>query len=160
MSAKTKIVVFKMREVIYTAIFAVLGICLITLLIFMFLKGRDNDSSSKNGSSVESFTNLAEAEDPIYIAGVYQSSVVLHNQVIGVEVIVDKHNINSISLIHNDDATITTMFPLFTPTMNELAAQIIEAQSLDGITYSEENKYTSMVLLEAIRHALSKAKIS
>ena len=40
MSAKTKIVVLRMREVVYTAIFAALGICLIILLIFMFMKGK------------------------------------------------------------------------------------------------------------------------
>ncbi len=152
MSAKTKIVVLKMREVIYTAVFAVLGICLIILLIFMFIKGR-------NGSDIESLSSSITNEEPIYIAGVYQSSVVLRNQVISVEVVVDKNNINSIRLIHTDDA-ITTMFPLFTPTMNELAAQIIASQSIDDVTYSEENKYTAMVLLEAIKSAINKAKLS
>lgn len=152
MSAKTKILVLRMREVIYTAIFAVLGICLIILLIFMFMKGKSN-------TDIESLSNSITAEKPVYVAGVYQSSVVLRNQVISVEVVVDKNNINSIRLIHTDDA-ITTMFPLFAPTMNELASQIIASQSLDGITYSDESKYTSMVLLEAIKSALSKAKIS
>lgn len=152
MSAKTKIVVLKMREVIYTAVFAVLGICLIILLIFMFIKGR-------TGSDIESLSNSITNDEPIYIAGVYQSSVVLRNQVISVEVVVDKNHINSIRLIHTDDA-ITTMFPLFTPTMNELAAQIIASQSIDDVTYSEENKYTARVLLEAIKSAIDKAKLS
>ena len=152
MSAKTKIVVLKMREVIYTAIFAVLGICLIILLIFMFIKG-------KNSSNIESLSGSITNEEPIYISGVYQSSVVLRNQVISVEVVVDQNNINSIRLIHTDDA-ITTMFPLFTPTMNELSTQIIASQSLNDITYSDENKYTAMVLLEAIKSALNKAKLA
>jgi len=152
MSAKTKILVFKMREVIYTAVFAVLGICLVILLIFMFIKGR-------SGSDIESLSHSITNEEPVYIAGVYQSSVVLRNQVISVEVVVDKNNINSIHLIHTDDA-ITTMFPLFAPTMNELASQIIASQSVNDVTYSEENKYTAMVLLEAIKNALNKAKLS
>lgn len=152
MSAKTKILVFKMREVIYTAVFAALGICLVILLIFMFIKGR-------SGSSLESLSNSITNEEPIYIAGVYQSSVVLRNQVISVEVVVDKNNINSVRLIQTDDA-ITTMFPLFAPTMNELATQIIDKQSVDNITYSDENKYTAMVLLEAVKSALAKAEIS
>lgn len=37
MSSKTRIVVLHMKEIIYTAIFAVLAIVLILLLIFMFL---------------------------------------------------------------------------------------------------------------------------
>lgn len=36
MSAKTKIVVVKAKELIYTALFVCLGIILILLLIFMF----------------------------------------------------------------------------------------------------------------------------
>ena len=152
MSAKTKILVFKMREVIYTAVFAVLGICLVILLIFMFIKGR-------SGSSLESLSNSIAGEEPVYIAGVYQSSVVLRNQVISVEVVVDKNNINSVRLIHTDDA-VTTIFPLFAPTMNELASQIIASQSVDNITYSDENKYTAMILMEAVKNALNKAKLS
>ena len=152
MSAKTKILVFKMREVIYTAVFAALGICLVILLIFMFIKGR-------SGSSLESLSNSIAGEEPVYIAGVYQSSVVLRNQVISIEVVVDKNNINSVRLIHTDDA-VTTIFPLFAPTMNELASQIIASQSVDNITYSDENKYTAMILMEAVKNALNKAKLS
>ena len=36
MSSKTRIWVFHMKELIYTAIFVVLGIVLLLLLIFMF----------------------------------------------------------------------------------------------------------------------------
>ena len=37
MSAKTKIVVLHMKELIYTGIFAVLGVMFLVLLIMMFL---------------------------------------------------------------------------------------------------------------------------
>lgn len=40
--AKTKIVVIQMKELIYTAIFAGLGILLIVLLIIMFLPDKSN----------------------------------------------------------------------------------------------------------------------
>ena len=43
MSAKTKIVVLHMKELIYTAIFAVLGILFIVLLAMMFLPGKDKE---------------------------------------------------------------------------------------------------------------------
>ena len=151
MSAKTKIVVLRMREVIYTAIFAALGICLIILLIFMFLKG-------KNGNDIPINQNES-TESANYIAGVYSTSVVLRNQVISVEVIVDENHINSVRLINTDD-TVTTMFPLFEPTMTELAAQIVETQSLDSVTYSEDSKYTSLVLLKAVENALAKAAVA
>ena len=40
MGSKTKIVVLHMKEIIYTTIFAALGILLILLLLFMFRPGR------------------------------------------------------------------------------------------------------------------------
>ena len=151
MSAKTKIVVVRMKEVVYTAIFAALGICLIILLIFMFLKGKDGNETP--------ILPQESAESANYIAGVYQTSVVLRNEVISVEVIVDENHINSVRLINTND-TVTTMFPLFEPAMTELAAQIVEMQSLENITYSEDSKYTSLVLLKAVENALNKAAIA
>ena len=47
MSAKTKIVVLHMKELIYTAIFAVLGILFIVLLVMMFLPDKDKDRAPK-----------------------------------------------------------------------------------------------------------------
>ena len=41
MSSRTKIVVLHMKEIIYTAIFAALGILLIILLFIMFRPDRD-----------------------------------------------------------------------------------------------------------------------
>ena len=48
MSSKTKIIVLHMKEIIYTAIFAVLGIILILLLTFMFFpKDKKTTDSSR-----------------------------------------------------------------------------------------------------------------
>nr|WP_330408435.1 hypothetical protein [Roseburia sp. AF42-8] len=44
MSAKTKIVVLHMKELIYTGIFAVLGILLVLLLVYMFSPDKDEES--------------------------------------------------------------------------------------------------------------------
>ena len=44
MSSKTKIVVLHMKEIIYTAVFAVLAIVLILLLLFMFLPDKKTDT--------------------------------------------------------------------------------------------------------------------
>ena len=52
------------------------------------------------------------------------------------------------------------MYPLMEPALDELSAQIIETQSLENITYSDDNKYTSMVLLNAITTSLEQAKAS
>ena len=48
MSSKTKIVVLRMKELIYTAIFVGLGILLIILLVYMFSSkgGKQKDSAA------------------------------------------------------------------------------------------------------------------
>ena len=144
MSAKTKIVVLHMKELIYTLIFAGLGILLVVLLLFMFLPGE------KDGESVETMQ---------YVAGVYSSSIMCGDSTVDVQVIVDESRIQSISMV-NLDETVATMYPLMQPALERIGEQVIEKQSTEGITYSAENQYTSIVLLNAIENAVSKAKIA
>lgn len=143
MSSKTKIVVLHMKEIIYTALFVVLGILLIILLTFMFLpKGEKNTSNSKE-----------------YMPGVYTSTVTLNNTNLEVEVTVDSSHINSIRF-SNIDESITTMYPLIQPAIEDIAEQIYKDQSLENITYSEENPYTSQIIVNAIEDALKKAEVN
>ena len=50
MSAKTKIVVLHMKELIYTGIFVALGILLIILLLIMFLPHNETAAGHANPS--------------------------------------------------------------------------------------------------------------
>ena len=134
MGSKTKIVVLHLKELVYTAIFAVLGILLILLLVFMFLP----DKKEKNGTAAE--------ETMRYTAGVYTSSIQLNDNAIDVEVVVDSSHINSISLKN-----------LMQPALDNLSQQIYKKQSLENISYGDDNQYTSTVLMQAIQAALDKA---
>ena len=145
MSSKTRIVVLHLKELIYTGIFAVLGILFLLLLIIMFLPGKSQ--TPEDGGE----------ESDRFVPGKYTTSVILGNSSVDVEVVVDANNINSIRLVNLDEA-VTTMYPLMEPALNDLAVQICEQQSLEDISYSEDNKYTSQVLLEAISSALEKAE--
>lgn len=147
MSSKTKIVVLHVKELIYTGIFAVLGILFIILLIIMFLP--KNDKESAVSTMTQTATNT-------YVPGIYTTSLILNDNVVEIEVTVDEKNINSIRLVNLDEA-VTTMYPLIQPSFEDLANQIIENQSLEGITYSDDSKYTSMILLNAITASLEKA---
>ena len=129
MSSKTKIVVLHMKEIIYTAVFAALAIILILLLVFMFLP--------KNK--------------------VYTSTVTLNNTALEVEVTVDETHINSIRF-SNLDESVTTMFPLIQPTIEDIAEQVYDSQSLDNIQLSEDSPYTSQIIVNAIDEALKKAE--
>lgn len=154
MSAKTKIVVLHMKELIYTAIFAALGILFIVLLIMMFLP--DKEKNPAPDSSAPEEESAAASSDALYIPGVYTTELVLGNQSIDVEVIVDRNSITSIRMVNLNDA-ITTMYPLLEPTFESICSQVYELQTLEGVTYSSDSKYTSLVLLESIRNSLDKA---
>ena len=142
MSSKTKIFVLHMKEIIYTAVFAVLAIVLILLLVFMFLPGH-----SKN-----------ETTEKKYKEGAYTSSFTLNNTELEVEVSVDESQIDSIRF-SNMDETVDAMFPLVQPAMEDIAQQICETQSLENIQYSEDSAYTSQIIIDAIKNALKNAEI-
>ncbi|MCI8772436.1 MAG: hypothetical protein HFI50_00675 [Lachnospiraceae bacterium] len=147
MSSKTKIVVLHVKELIYTGILAVLGILFIVLLIIMFLPREEKP---------ETVPTMTQTTSNTYVPGVYTTSLILNDNVVEIEVTVDERNINSIRLVNLDEA-VTTMYPLIQPSFEDLANQIISNQSLDGITYSDDSKYTSMILLNAITASLEKA---
>lgn len=160
MSSKTKIVVLHMKEIIYTGIFLALGIILLIFLILLFVPDADNktqpDAQPTPSSEASPTPDTAVSSSSLYIPGIYNTELVLNDQIINVEVIVDQSQISSIKLVNLSDA-VSTMYPLLQPTFDSLAAQICEKQSLEDITYEQESKYTSLVLLEAIRKAIEKA---
>lgn len=147
MHSKTKIIVLRLKELIYTGIFIVLGILFLLLLIIMFLPEKN--------TSPEVLSSSAST----YIPGKYTTALILGSSSVDVEVIVDENNINSIRLVNLDEA-VTTMYPLMEPALNDLASQICLSQSLEDISYSDDSKYTVQVLLEAISAALSRAQIN
>lgn len=208
MSNNPHIVVFKLKELIYTGIFVVLGILLIVLFINMFksdkkkpsassgeVNAANNDVSKRESNSSEltdsanatknqdtqgntdlaNSTNISSSSETqntsdksnskntvsdsetTYNPGVYASSLMLNNSSLEIEVCVDSHRINSIS-VKNMDEAITTMYPLMKNSINDLSNQIINSQSLENITYTDDCKYTYMILLDAISTTLDKAR--
>ena len=145
MSSKTKIVVLHMKEVIYTAIFLVLLIILGILVFFMFGSGKSSQVSSMGTSR--------------YTPGIYRSSLSLSNNTFDVEVTVDADRISSIHLTNLSETT-AAMFPLIEPALDSLASQIYSSQSLENLDYPSDQKYTSAMLIEAIRKAVEKAEVS
>lgn len=143
MSSKTKIVVLRMKEIIYTAIFIGLGILLVLLLLFMFRPKKEA---------------VASNAEVYYIPGVYSATLTLGSEEINIEVAVDANRINSITMIPLSDA-VTTMYPLMQSSLEQLTKQICQDQSLEQITYPYESRYTSQVLMQTIEKALNKASV-
>ena len=146
MSANTKIVVFKKKELLYTLIFIGLAVILVVLLITMFGK---KETYAPTGGEVAAS----------YIPGIYTSPINLGNQSLEVEVCVDAARIKSIRFTDLSEA-VTTVYPLMAPSMETLAEQIITNQSAENVSYAESSKYTCAAILNAIRTALGKAEIT
>ena len=182
MSANTKIVVLRRKELLYTGIFAALGVLFVILLLMLLLPGKDTDASygtpdSPDGTAATAMpdnvadlgrsSQFSDAEDVstgavadadnTYIPGIYTTELILGSETANVEVIVSDHAITSVSLADPSE-TLTTMYPLLEPTMESLNDQLCEMQDPSQVTYSAETRYTSLVLLEAVKASLEKAK--
>ena len=195
MSANTKIVVLRRKELLYTGIFAALGVLFVILLLMLLLPGKDADTSSGTPDSPDSTAETAMPDnvadlgrssqfsaaedastgavadagavldsasgpagtDNTYIPGIYTTELILGSETVNVEVIVNDHSITSASLADPSE-TLTTMYPLLEPAMESLNDQLCEMQDPSQVTYSAETRYTSLVLLEAVKASLEKAK--
>lgn len=197
MSANTKIVVLRRKELLYTGIFAALGVLFVILLLMLLLPGKGADTSSGTPDSPDGTAETAmpdnvadlgrssqfsdaedvstgtdavadagavldsasgpSATDNTYIPGIYTTELILGSETANVEVIVSDHAITSVSLADPSE-TLTTMYPLLEPTMESLNDQLCEMQDPGQVTYSAETRYTSLVLLEAVKASLEKAK--
>ena len=91
MSAKTKIIVLHMKEVIYTGIFLLLAVILAIVLFFMFGSGQKKSAS-------------ADAKS-LYKPGIYTSSIDLNENTFDLEVTVDSDRVTSIRLVNLSEIT-------------------------------------------------------
>ena len=142
MESKTKIVVLRTKELIYTGIFLVLGIILILVLIFMFTQGKSKET-------------IASATT--YIPGVYSSPITLGSSSFNVEVTVDQNHVTSVNL-ENLDETVETMYPLLKPSVEEINEKLQTADSIEQVEFTADSQYTHTILTQAIKNALEKAK--
>lgn len=141
MSGKTKIVVLKAREFIYTMIFIALLIVLTCILFWMF---RDQN------------TSLHTSANAIYNPGIYTAGVTLGSETLNLEITVDETQITHVGLV-NTSETVTTMYPLVTSSIDEINQQLPTITDPDELTFSNENQYTTVILKQAIEAALEKA---
>ena len=144
MSAHTKIVVLRSKDLLYTILLLFVGILIILVLLSLFLPS-DSDSVSQDSAA-------------LYVPGVYSTTLQLGNAAAQLQVTVDADHINGIELINLDEA-VTTMYPLMEPCLDELTAKVLDQQGLDNVSYSSESKYTSIMLLNAISQSLDKAAV-
>jgi hypothetical protein len=152
MSANTKIIVLRRKEVFYTAALCLLGIAFLLFLFVFLLPGKEEKPSGDDATHTVS-------QSSVYIPGIYATELILGRQSVNVEVIVNDSSITSVRLSNLSDS-VATMYPLLTPTLESIGTQLCEHQDLSKVSYRADSKYTSLVLLEAIQSALHKAMVS
>ena len=114
-----------MKEVVYTILFLILAI-LFGVLLFLCLATKDQAQSGKASK---------------YTPGIYRSSISLNGNTFDMEVSLDADRIASIDVVKLSEST-KAAFPLMKPALESLAAQIYQSQSLENITYPDDQKYT------------------
>jgi len=142
MASKTKIVVLQLKQLIFSGVLITLGILLL-ILFLIITKPKDKTA--------------ADVSESLYTPGTYTTSLVLNNSAVSINVTVSEQEILSVSM-ENLDESVAVMYPLMEPSLEVLESQILESQSLENITYPEDRKYTSLVLMNAISEALEQAK--
>ena len=153
MSSKTKIVVLRLKEVIYTGIFVLLGIIVVVVLVTAFFPDNKNEATnvlSDNTLSANTQNSIA------YIPGTYSASLILNDMAANIEIIVDESHISSVRFVELNEA-LKTKYPLLEPALADISGQIIETQSLENLVYSDDMRYTATLLIGAIEAALEEA---
>ena len=93
----------------------------------------------------------------VYTPGVDTSTITLGDTALDVAVSVDENNITSVSL-NNLSESVTAMYPLLEPSLDSINEQLDSISSVDELTLDSESRYTGLILQQAIKNALQKAK--
>lgn len=134
----TKFVVVKAKELVKTAIFAVLGVIILVGLITFFL-------------------NMGKEEARgVYRDGTYYGSMKLGEETARVAVTIREGEIAKIALEDTAEA-VAAFYPLLEPTAAEVGQEVVESQSLT-VAVDAEAAHSAQLVLNAIAEGLEQAK--
>lgn len=136
----TKFVVIKARELIKTAVFAVLGVIILVGLITFFL-------------------HMGTEEDGAYRDGTYYGELALGKlgeEKAEVAVTIAEGKIADVSLEQNGEV-VTVFYPLLEAAAEEVGREVVETQSLT-IAVSKQNAASAQAVLDAVAQGLEQAK--
>lgn len=134
----TKFVVVKMKELVKTAVFAVLGVVILAGLIYFFLHLGDDSGESA------------------YRDGTYYADMELGGETAAVAVTVENGKIADIALSGQSDS-VAVFYPLLETAVEEVGREVTKNQSLT-IEVSPQSAHSSQLVLDAVAEGLEKAK--
>ena len=135
----TKFVVVKMRELLKTAVFAVLGVIILVGLITFFLRMGAGEETGQ------------------YRDGTYEAAVQLGTEQAVVSVEINDGKIAQVTMQEMAES-VAVMYPMVESTMDEIAAQVIQNQSAQQVDVSSQQTYSAQVLLDAVAQCLAQAE--
>lgn len=133
----SKFMVIKLRELMKTAVFAVLGVAIIVALIY-FAVGRLGDSQA------------------VYNPGVYSSQIELQNGNVLVEVKVGKTKIKKVT-VSSDSETVPVFYPLFNTVAEDIGKQVVKQQTTQ-LEIEGDGSVTTALILDAVEESLAQAR--
>ncbi|MGE4214293.1 MAG: hypothetical protein AB7E42_05900 [Anaerotignaceae bacterium] len=133
----SKFMVIKLKELMKTAVFAVLGVAIIVALIY-FAVGRLGDSQA------------------VYNPGVYSSQIELQNGNVLVEVKVGKTKIKKVS-VSSDSETVPVFYPLFNTVAEDIGKQVVKQQTTQ-LEIEGDGSVTTALILDAVDESLAQAR--
>lgn len=134
-----RFMVLKFRDIIKTALFAVIGAAIIAGVLYFILSG-----GSENNQ--------------VYNPGTYSSDIVLDNGKVTVEVTVSKTKIKSVELKESAEE-IPVFYPLFESAADNIGNYVVKEQELSYVP-DEYSSVTSGLVLDAVERSLEQAKVN
>jgi uncharacterized protein with FMN-binding domain len=136
----TRIVVLQLKDVIKTILFAILGLAVLLLLIYLFVPRNKTEPAASTQ----------------YIPGVYSAQILLNDSPVDVQVVVSEDKILSVTMSTLAE-TVEAFYPLLRPAMDILSKEIVEYQTT-RIRPSSDYPITGQLLLDTVQTALDKAR--
>ena len=133
----SRFMVLKFRDILKTAIFAVIGIIIILGAVYFVFSAR-------------------EGKRQVYNPGTYSSDIVLENGTVTVEVKVGKTKIKSVQ-ITNSTEDVPVFYPLFEKTAQDVEKHIKKEQELSFVL-DEYTSVTGRLIIDAVEKSLAQAR--
>lgn len=134
----TKFVVVKAKELVKTAIFAILGVIIIVGLITFFLRMGGEDTTG------------------MYRDGTYYGEMRTGGEITEIAVEIKNGEIADISMAAPSEA-VAVFYPLLEKTAEEVGQAVVESQSLT-IEVEPETAYSAQLVLNAVADCLEQAE--
>jgi len=139
----TKIFVLRIKDVIRLAAFALAGLIILGVLVFLFVPRQ-----GQGPPAMEPAANM-------YIPGTYTASIILNDRPVDIVVTVTENEIVAIEMTEMYESQ-RMLFPLFEPMMERVSDDVLFYQSADIVIHNDF-PVTTGILQQAVVAALDQA---